>query len=426
MKPEAFITTMNDYRARIQFQLNEVRYPDGRVVPVMNTWKELAEELEHSAFFGEQFLKKSSYRNLVGTVLPQAASLGTQAEKARFFYEYLNKNVTWDEDFSIWASSQKLDEVFEQKKGRSSDLNLMLLVLLREAGITAYPLLTSTRNHGKMYEDYPILDQFNHMMVFAVTDSRPLLLDVTDPLLPPGYPNPAALNGRGWMMKQGGSSSWTDIKPPSDGADILTLEFDLTEDGHLAGWLKGAYRGYNAIPERRHYVEDASGVHWKERLAEKFPDVKIDSARFGNLAELEKPFFDTVFVNLPGAAQVSGEFLYLPPVLYSSFSENPFKLQERNFPVDIPYPVMEQYLLKVALPPGFVPEELPEPATYTLPNGGGSFRFAAEQKEGVIEVSARLQITQLKFTPDEYQGIKDLFDLMAEKCGEQIVLKKKD
>ena len=38
--------------------------------------------------------------------------------------------------------------------------------------------MTSTRSHGKMYEKFPIIDQFNHTMILANIDGKEMILDV--------------------------------------------------------------------------------------------------------------------------------------------------------------------------------------------------------------------------------------------------------
>jgi hypothetical protein len=57
MKQESYITTMDDYRARLRFQLSKIKYRDGRVNRISTSWRELKEELEHSSSFGFHYLK---------------------------------------------------------------------------------------------------------------------------------------------------------------------------------------------------------------------------------------------------------------------------------------------------------------------------------------------------------------------------------
>ncbi len=425
MKPEAYITTMSDYMARIRFQLSEFRYQDGRVEKVLADWKAVQKDLEFEPTFGEQFLKPGNYKKMVELLLPQVETMATQEEKANFFYQHLTQNVEWDGSNTMWTRLDKLDNIYASKKANSAELNLMLLALLKEAGITAYPVLTSTRSHGKMTEDYTIVDQFNYLLVLALPDGKRVLMDANDPLRPPGYPQTEALNNRGLMLKLGGTPNWMDIKAPKDGIDVFSGEMTLSEDGTLNGTFIGSYKGYNAVPERRHYIEDASGEHWKERLSGHFADVQIASVKTGNLENPAETFFDTLQLAIPNAAQVAGDLIYLLPVLYTAFKVNLFKQSERYFPVDFSYPISEQYVMKIKLPAGYKVEELPEPTIYALPNSGGSFRFAVEEKEpGVVQVVTSLRVFQLNFAPEEYPAIKELFDLAVQKAGEQIVLKK--
>jgi Domain of Unknown Function with PDB structure (DUF3857) len=425
MTPEPYMTTLDDYIARIQFQLHEVRYPSGQVDKVMSTWSELQKELGNQPFFGEQYQKKSNYKKMVQELLPMTGGLATQTEKARFYYDYFSKNLEWSGRFSMWTRSKQLDDIYEKKNDLSSgELNMMLLAVLREAGITAYPLLTSTRSHGEVRENYPLLEQFNHLMVFALPDLKPVIMDLTEPLSPPGYPNVDALNGRGWLMKPG-SPSWMDIKAPSNSGDFFVLNLSLSEKGDVVGTMTGVYRGYNAIPERSFYKNDDKEKHWESRIGRQYPSLKLDSVKCTHLDEIDEPFVDSLWLHIEGAAQSSGDFLYMPSVLYSGFLESPFKLKERLFPVDMSYPYTEHYLMKLQLPPGYIVEELPESVRFKLPGNGGHLHFAVEEKgQGEIDVLAKLLVKKTRFDVQEYQDVKELFDRVAEKYGEMIVLKK--
>lgn len=426
MVEEAYVTTMDDYMARIRFQLSEVHYPDGRIEYVMSTWKKLQDELKFASSLGEQLLKKQHTKKMKGLVMPLAANLSTPAEKAQFFYDYLTHQVSWDGNYSLFTHLEKLDDLFASKKANSAELNLMLLALLQEAGITAYPLITSTRGHGRMYEQYPLIDQFNHLLVVAELDGKRLLMDASDPLRPIGYPSVSALNGRGLLLDFEAEPTWIDIVPPKDGADIFVWDLHVSEDGQLKGSLIGGYKGYNAVPERQHYLDDKAGSHWKKRLAERFPDAEVLSVNTANLDKIDKTFSDTVQLNIPTAAITNGgDLIYLEPILYSGFDENLFKLQERTYPVDFPYSFQEQHIIKIHLPAGYQLESTPEKSNIALPANGGSFVFTADLKEpNLLVVSARLSVSRQRLLSADYQGLKKFFELVEEKLHEQVVLKK--
>jgi hypothetical protein len=428
MQEEAYITTMLDYRARIRFQLSDIAHPGGYLEKVLGDWPKLQKELSESSQFGDQMLKKANSKKITEKLSPYAMGLASNREKLKYFYDYLTANVHWDENYSLFTHNKKLSEIFEQGKANSAELNMMLYVLLTEAGIKTSPVLVSTRGHGRMYEEYPILDQFNHLMLVAEVDGKQLLLDVTDPLRPPGYPSIPALNGRGLKLDfETGRPTWMNVTPPRDGTDALTFHLRLDEEGTLTGTLTTAHKGYNAIPERRGAGTDNGGSLWQKRLSERYPDAQVLSAKSGNLRELDAMYYDTLEIRLPNAAQVSGDHLYLPPVIYSEFNENIFKMKERLYPVDIPYPFVEQVALNLTLPAGYEIESMPQMANKGLSSGGANYFFASTPKaDGIVQLSASLNISKQKFLPTEYAELKALFDLMIQKKEELVVIRKKD
>ncbi len=427
MKEEAYITTMDDYRARVRFQLSEIAHPGGYVEKVMGDWPKLQKEITESTQFGSQMLKKANYKKMVEKLLPLAAGLTSNKEKAWLFYDYLTKNIRWDENYSTFTHEKKLSEIFEQGEANSAELNMMLYVLLTESGIKASPVLLSTRGHGKMYEDYPILDQFNHVIIVTDIEGKQVFLDATDRLRPPGYPSIPSLNGRGLKLDFAtGRPTWINITPPRDATDALTFNLRLNEEGTLTGTLTTVHKGYNAMPERRGTGDDNGKSLWQKRLVERFPDVVVLNARAGNLNEIEKPFYDTLEISIPNAAQVSGDHLYLTPVPYSEFDENIFKLKERLYPVDIPYPFLEQVVMNLTLPEGYEIESLPKMTSAAVTSGGGNYFFATTPKsDGTVQFSASLNISKQKFTPADYPSLKELFDVMVKKRDELIVIRKK-
>ena len=118
------------------------------------------------------------------------------------------------------------------------------------------------------------------------------------------------------------------------------------------------------------------------------------------------------------------DFIYFSPSIYNSFEENPFKLEERVYPVEIPYPFTEQFVFNLDLPEGYVVEELPEPTRVVLPNKGGSFLYMVKQNGQRLQIIRKIKVSQLEFTPEEYTAIKTFFDLIVAKNEAQIVLKK--
>lgn len=422
LKSESYITTMDDYLMRIKFQLRELQIP-GRIFETYFTnWQDVAKDLMLDNDFGGQITKKRNYKNLLAAITPLLATASTEREKAQVIYDYLAQNIEWNEFYGVDANGS-LDDAFNKKKANSGQLNLMMIALLKEMGITTYPVLISTRGHGKMFELYPILSQFNHTLVFAELDGEQLIIDVNNSQRPMGMPRISALNRKGWLVDPE-NPQWVNIIPEK-GVDIFMATFKVDTEGNITGNIKTSHSGYSGVSERITRLEDKEGKYWTERLAEKFADAEVTDIKFENVEVINKPLKDKMNFTIPNAAQATGDFIYISPAIYTNFDENPFKLEERTYPVDMPYPFKEQIIINIEIPEGYSVEDLPEVANIVLPNKGGKFQYLLNQQDSRnIQIISRLNIDQTYFEPTEYLAIKNFFDIIIEKQGEQIVLKK--
>jgi hypothetical protein len=116
--------------------------------------------------------------------------------------------------------------------------------------------------------------------------------------------------------------------------------------------------------------------------------------------------------------------MYVKIPLHTGWENSPLKLIDRTYPVDIPYSISEQFAVNITIPKGYKVEEMPKPKNLQLPKDGGSFQFATTQQGDKISISIRIKVKQLLYTPGEYYFLKELFDDIAKKLQEQIVLKK--
>ena len=424
LKPEAYITTMNDYRPRVRFQLSEYyNYRLGKQEKNMSTWPELAEELLETPSFGEQFLRKKNFKKLLEATEGLVSQGQTEQEKAAIIYNFLAQNLTWNERYGIFAM-QELDKAFVTKQGNAAELNLMCLALLNAYEIKAMPLLTSTRSHGKMTDVYPLMDQFNHVLVLVVfSDGSNKILDVSDNMLPMGLPRVSALNRKGWVVDKE-KNMWIAITPPIC-RDFVGLSAKLTEDGNLEGRIKASFHNYSAYAERKGIKNDPKGSFWDDRLGNGSEKAKIEELSFQDLENIDEKLSSSANFSIAGEATVMDDFIYFTPLIYSSFEENPFKSENRQYPVDFAYPFEERVIIDIEFPEGYTIEEVPEPVTIALPDGGAQFQFSTRQVGEKVQIMSLISISKTQFVPKEYQELKKLFDQMIEKQGEQIVLKKK-
>lgn len=423
LKRERYITTMQDYYSKLSLQLQSVQFPNSAFQNVSSSWTNVAKELEESSGFGGQLNKKRYTKKLSAAVAPELKGAKDDMEKVAAIYRFISRNIEWNELYGRYSES--LDKAFETKTATSGELNMMLIALCRQQGLTAFPILVSTRGHGKVMEYYPKTDQFNHLIAFVQVGEKQFLFDVGSPNRDPSLLRMSSLNYKGWLV-DGKNSQWISI-PVNTDTEIGMATLNLSPNGDLKGTISQTFKGYCAISERTAYyknkAEDHKHIH--EAWQESYPEVSVNSIEFSNQDKPTETLKCDLQVEVPQAAQVSGDFIYVPPMLNFGWDENPLKLEKRTFPVDIPVKIKDQYILNLTIPEGFAIEELPESVNMKTEGGGARFQFMVSQNGNKIQLISKVMVTKLRYEPTEYDTIKNFFDLVVEKHGEQIVLKKK-
>jgi|GEM_PF-4223199 len=69
-------------------------------------------------------------------------------------------------------------------------------------------------------------------------------------------------------------------------------------------------------------------------------------------------------------------------------------------------------------------EEKPTSVVFNLLNTGGSFKYVSAVNGNILQLSVKIDISQLVYQPEDYASVKEFFNQVANKLAEQIVLKK--
>jgi hypothetical protein len=118
--------------------------------------------------------------------IPRTADLDAQLKsitdpylKMKLIHSYVRKNMEWNGVDGIWALDG-VKSAWKDKKGTTGEINLILVNLLKDAGLNAHPLLVSTRENGFVRTDVADVDQFDKVMAYVTIDSNVYVLDAND------------------------------------------------------------------------------------------------------------------------------------------------------------------------------------------------------------------------------------------------------
>lgn len=420
LRKEPFITTLDDYRARLAFQLSGYENARGHGERVLSTWEKVAEDLMDHEHFGDELGRH-------GEVADKARALTEDLDdpvaKVTALYDYVRSSIAWNGEQG-YLLDRDLDDVLEAKRGTSPEVNLLLVDLLREAGLAAHPVLISTRSHGQPQPAYPMLRQFNDLIAYVKAGDEERLLDATDPLRPATLLPADVLNGQGWLVDEK-RPQWIAIPPGGADRRSTYVQATLAPDGTLSGSITATNEEYSALDERAKLKEEDEKDYVRAALLGSLGSAVLESHDVTGQQGASEPLRTVAAFSAPAYAQAAGDFLYVNPVIADRRAENPLKTKERTFPVDFPYPRVHTYTLSLELPDGYEVQEQPQNIQVQLPGEAGAFSRLAQVAGNRLTLRMRFVLAHTRFEPHQYQGLRDFYGRVVAAHAEQIVLRRR-
>lgn len=418
LKEEGFTSTLNNHIAKIEFQLTEIREPL-RYRNIMGTWSDLAKELLDADYFGSQLSKDNNWLGDVEKPLLSGAK--TKVEMASRIYAYLRDNFTCT-DHSDRYLNQTLKNVLKSRNGSVSEINLLLTAMLRYADIQADPVILSTRSHGYTYSLYPLVSRFNYVISQAVIENKTYYFDASVPRLGFGKLMPYCYNGHARVVNV--NATPLDFSPDSLNERKMSSIFLISDDnGSLTGNMQQTMGYYESLNTRDKIKEKG-----KEAFLQDLQKAYGDNVEISNLKidSLDKPE-ENIALKYELKFKTEGEdIVYFNPMFAEAYKQNPFKSAERFYPVEMPYNSDEHFILNIQVPKGYVVDELPKSIRMKMnEEGDAAFDYMIQQQGDNIAMRSRIMMKRTYYAPDEYDMLREFFNLVVKKQSEQIVFKKK-
>ena len=425
LKPEPYTANPDDYATQVEFQLTSYERYDGRVQNIASNYPAMNKNLFKNYGYEEIYGAGKNFETSVtgSTFLKKkvqqlTAGKSTKMEKALALYEHV-KNKMGMEGYAF-SSKENFKKVYEEGKGTVADINLMLTVMFQHAEINAYPVILNTRSLGRPHPIYPNLDRFNYVVNLVDIDGKKFLVDAAaSNLLPFGTLPAKCLNGNGWMIHET-SPGWVDLQTGAKYDEMIYAQLKLTEEGSIEGIISQTFKQQAALSIRNR-ENGLDNDKTKDNIKEELTDWEISDVKWSGAKDIYKPV--KLSFNIK-QEDIDADMIYLNPCFYGVEDENPFKSEERQMPVDIPYAIKTKYVLSLTLPSGYVVDELPKPALVTLPNNSASFKYHISQSGQTITLVNQLSINKKFFLVSEYENLRKFYEMMIAKNVEQLVIRK--
>lgn len=294
--------------------------------------------------------------------------------------------------------------------------------MLEKAELNVSPVLLSTRDHGFVRESTPISSQFNYVICLVKVGEKSFMLDATEKLLPIGMLPERCLNGNGFVVSKSGFQ-WTKLQSSSRSRTVVVVDLPSVSAEELKGKLQIDRTGYGALKARKKYQASGEAQYVKDFIDNN--SWEFTKSGFENVKEIQQTLKESHDIIIKDHVSSAGDILYISPFILFRESENPFKLEKREYPVDFGSAFDVIYTFKIAIPDTHAPEEIPVSKAFMLPSNAGKYFYSSTVTGSTITITSSLSISKSLFTQEEYPNLREFYNQVVAKQAEQIVLKKK-
>lgn len=417
LKKEPFVNDMDNYRSSINYELQYVKFPDEPIKNYSTNWEKVVKTIYKSESFGGQLSATSYFKKDLPAVLDGAA---TEVQKAAAIFSYVQQRMNWNGYYGKYTD-KGVKKAYKDRTGNTAEINLMLVSMLNEAGLTANPVLISTRDHGIPL--FPTREGFNYVVASAKIEGQTLLMDACNKFSEPNLLPSKALNWNGRIIAKDGTSSTIPVVPNEKSRETIAMMVKLGPNGDITGKTRKTYGYHNAYDFRNAYAE-IKEEDYLTKLENANGGMEISNYTIKNKTNLGTDIVESFDFLMEDQVSLIGDKLYFTPLFHHTRIENPFKLEERNYPIDFVFPKQEKYMISIAIPEGYTVSSLPQNASFALEGNMASFSYKIVHQSNSLQVMVDIKINTAVIPSMKYEGVKELFKKIVEKETEKVVLSK--
>lgn len=418
IKYEPFMGAVKDYLQGIEFQLSTIDYGAGRTLDLRTGWGDVVKNLAKDTDFGKQLEWEPKGTS---AVIAEAKQIPDMETRMKFLFEYVKKNMTWDNDESIY-SYDGINTAFEKKTGGTGDINLLLTCLLNKADVKASPILFSTRDNGLVKKAFPFINQFNIVMSYVAIANKYFVLDASDRVTHYKLPPSKIVNTNGFIV-EGENGRWVEILSGKNKYKVISaVQGEISSDGILKGNCMVNCYDYARVQRCESLVHNRDKFR-EDYFIKPYSFCKIDDLTINNTETDSLPLEQKI--KFSSVLNSSGEYRYFNTNLFSDLEKNPFIATDRVSDVDFGF--LQDYIIfgNYTIPPDYVFDGLPENVTITTPDNSVIFSRTMTVEANLLNVRMTVEFKRSFYPVAGYTGFKEFYKKLFDKLNEQVVIKKK-
>ncbi len=401
-KEEDYMLSKENFISKLCLDLETATSVNGVKSNYTKTWQNAEKTLKKNWLDG-QTSKKSFFKK----TLPQHVfTIQNTLKKAETIYQHIQERLSWNTKF--WTTKTRVKNIYDDKTGSVDGINLTLYNALQAADIESYIVMSSTRKNGLPTKLYPMVADFNYVLVKVVIDGKHYFLDATDKSLLFGEIPFRCLNGEGRVLDFKNGSYWDELKSRYRTISRVSTDLKFDANGTITGTISTTERGYTAL-KRRRLLQNKTKDEYLDSFETKYPDIEVndfnivsDSIKAINLAL-------NYDIEIPDVIDDS-KTLKFNPFVIDRTHKNPFKLNHRTYPVDFGHPKAYTHVININTPKGYAITKGIENKAISLPLKSGRFISKFNKTDTGATIFINIKINKRIYSSKEYHYLKEFYN----------------
>ncbi|MBM3250387.1 MAG: DUF3857 domain-containing protein [Candidatus Omnitrophica bacterium] len=349
----------------------------------------------------------------------------TDEEKARAIYNFCAQKIRYVavEYGQAGYEPHPAGDIFRNKYGDCKDQAVLLITMLKEAGLAAWPVLIATKEHYNLNPDFPSM-LFNHAIACVELNGKTVFLDPTAQTCPFGdLPQPD--QGRRVLVFK--EKSFEILPAPLFPAEHNlvrnSLKIKVKPDESISAERSILTTGFFGQGQR-YWLLFTQPEQVRELLDSRAQEIsigaKLEEYRTENLEDLNKPVILSYYFNGPEYFTSAGK-LRIAPALAAADTSSVTR-EKRKYALDFDCPEARETEVQIELPQGYKVKYMPE----SVSSDTAWFRFSAKysQEKNRIIFSQREELKKPLIEVAEYPEFKKRLEALAKSLKQRIILER--
>ncbi|WNI36823.1 transglutaminase-like domain-containing protein [Chryseobacterium sp. SG20098] len=413
-KTEKFVRNDRNFRTKISAELNSTNF--GELKLYSSSWDQIAKRLYDSDDFGGEIKRtKLARENIPAGV----SEMKTDLEKANAIFSYVQKTFTWNKDKGVYTEDG-IKKLLETKTGNAAEINLFLVMMLREAGLKADPLIISTVENGLINMVSPNISNMNFVLAAIDIDKQLHIYDATSKQSSLDEIPLKNWNQYGILVTKD-KALQIQMSNVKSSNTYLTANAKINDDGSISGTYSDKDTGAYAMYAKDNYDDNAEKYkkQYKENFSMDFTDINSKVLENGD-------FESTMKFSSSNLIDRVGKKMIINPMLFLSKSSNEFDQTEaRKYPIDFGSPSTKIKKVTLEIPEGYVIEEMPKEKKIVTEDKEIEYTYSIVQKGNKLEVTTTTKINSSDYPKEYYPAFKQIWGVASKFENQVISLVKK-